>query len=166
MQPHRQQPTRLLCPWDSPDKNTGVGRHFLLQCMRVKMKVKSLSCARLLATPCTAAYQAPPSMGFSRQEYWSGVPVASHFFFEKKDQGLKFCDTDLKDWSYTHHKSGRARIDFLQFDFCSWICHYWNNAKSPRVLRLEINICIICMSLCDFHGLLREVARSIFIISH
>ena len=33
---HRQQPTRLLCPWDSPGKNTGVGFHFLLQCMKVK----------------------------------------------------------------------------------------------------------------------------------
>jgi len=40
-----------------------------------KVKVKSLSCARLFATPWTAAYQAPPSMGFSRQEYWSGVPL-------------------------------------------------------------------------------------------
>ena len=39
------------------------------------MKVKSLSCVRLLATPWTAAYQAPLSMGFSRQEYWSGVPL-------------------------------------------------------------------------------------------
>ena len=38
------------------------------------MKVKSLSRVRLLSTPWTAAYQAPPSMGFSRQEYWSGVP--------------------------------------------------------------------------------------------
>ena len=37
-----------------------------------KVKVKSLSCVRLLVTPWTAAYQAPPSMGFSRQEYWSG----------------------------------------------------------------------------------------------
>ena len=42
-----------------------------------KVKVKSLSLARLLATPWTAAYQAPPSMGFSRQEYWSGVPLPS-----------------------------------------------------------------------------------------
>ena len=41
------------------------------------MKVKSLSPIRLLATPWTAAYQAPPSMGFSRQEYWSGVPLPS-----------------------------------------------------------------------------------------
>ena len=35
MRPHRQQPTRLPCPWDSPGKNTGVGCHFLLQCMKV-----------------------------------------------------------------------------------------------------------------------------------
>ena len=42
-----------------------------------KVKVKSLSCVRLLAIPWTTAYQAPPSMGFSRQEYWSGVPLPS-----------------------------------------------------------------------------------------
>ena len=42
-----------------------------------KVKVKSLSRVRLLATPWTAAYQAPPSMGFSRQDYWSGVPLPS-----------------------------------------------------------------------------------------
>ena len=41
------------------------------------MKVKLLSRVRLVATPWTAAYQAPPSMGFSRQEYWSGVPLPS-----------------------------------------------------------------------------------------
>ena len=40
-----------------------------------KVKVKSLSCVQLLATPWTAAHQAPLSMGFSRQEYWSGVPL-------------------------------------------------------------------------------------------
>ena len=42
-----------------------------------KAKGKSLSRVQLLATPWTAAYQAPPSMGFSRQEYWSGVPLPS-----------------------------------------------------------------------------------------
>ena len=125
VQPHRWQPTRLPRPWDSPGKNTGVGCHFLLQCMKVKsesevaqlcltlkdpmdcslpgssihgifqarvlkwsaisfsnawkwkLKVKLLSHVRLLKTPWTAAYQAPPSMGFSRQEYWSGVPLPS-----------------------------------------------------------------------------------------
>ena len=36
VRPHRRQPTRLPCPWDSPGKNTGVGCHFLLQCVKVK----------------------------------------------------------------------------------------------------------------------------------
>ena len=151
VRPHRRQPTRLLCPWDSPGKNTGVGCHFLLQCMKVKSQsevaqsclspsdpmdcslpgssvhgifqarvlewgaiafsrecilpikkdwpgsfvcfhnptfpvghcdiqfssVQSLSHVRLFATPWTAAHQAPPSMGFSRQEYWSALPFPS-----------------------------------------------------------------------------------------
>ena len=42
-----------------------------------KERVKSLSCVRLFATPWTIAYQASPSMGFFRQEYWSGVPFLS-----------------------------------------------------------------------------------------
>ena len=45
----------------------------------LKVKVKSLSCVRLFATPWTVAHQAPPSMGFSRQEYWSGLPFPSHY---------------------------------------------------------------------------------------
>ena len=45
--------------------------------LKWKVKVKSLSHVCLLETPWTAAYQAPPSMGFSRQEYWSGVPLPS-----------------------------------------------------------------------------------------
>ena len=65
---------------DSPGKNTGVGCHFLLQCMKVKSEsevAQSLSRVLPSATPWTAAHQAPPSMGFSRQEYWSAVPVPS-----------------------------------------------------------------------------------------
>ena len=46
-----------------------------------KVKVKTLSRIWLLVTPWTAAYQAPPSMGFSRQEYWSGLPLPSPLIF-------------------------------------------------------------------------------------
>ena len=83
VRPHRQQPTRLPRPWDSPSKNTGVGCHFLLQCMKGKVKVKLLSHVRLFATPWTAAYQAPPSMGFSRQKYWSGArPLLTDYYIK------------------------------------------------------------------------------------
>ena len=77
VRPHRRQPTRLPRPWDSPGKNTGVVAISFSNAWKWKVKVKSLSHVGLLAIPWTAAYQAPPSMGFSRQEYWSGVPLPS-----------------------------------------------------------------------------------------
>ena len=72
--------TAALCPWDSPGKNTGVGCHFPLQCMIVESDSEVAQSCPTLATPWTAAYQAPPSMGFSRQKYWSGVPLPSPCF--------------------------------------------------------------------------------------
>ena len=52
-----------------------------------KVKVQLLSRVRLFATPRTAACQAPPSMGFSRQEYWSGVPLPSFWLLGKNRKG-------------------------------------------------------------------------------
>ena len=79
--PHRRQPTRLPRPWDSPGKNTGVGCHFLLQWRwKWKMEGKLLSHVWLFATLWTAAYQAPLSMGFSRQQYWSELPLPSPYY--------------------------------------------------------------------------------------
>ena len=49
--PHRQQPTRLLCPWDSPGKNTRVGCHFLLQCMKVKSESEVAQSCPTLRNP-------------------------------------------------------------------------------------------------------------------
>ena len=60
-----------------------------------KVKVKSFSHARLLATPWTAAYQAPPSMGFSRQEHWSGVPLYLDAISKKTEWSLCFQEFNL-----------------------------------------------------------------------
>ena len=87
----RRQPTRLRRPWDSPGKNTGVGCLFLLQCV----KVKSLSRVQLSATPWTADYQAPTSMGFSRQECWSGVPLPFSVWMWDLDHKESWA---LKNW--------------------------------------------------------------------
>ena len=57
---------------------------------KVKVKSDMLSRARLLATPWTAAYQAPPSMGFSRQECWSGVPLPSPYDPGEQDNNKSF----------------------------------------------------------------------------
>ena len=72
VRPHRRQPTRLPRPWDSPGKNTGVGCHFLLQCMKVKSDSEVAQSCPALRDPMDCSLQAPPSMGFSRQEGWSG----------------------------------------------------------------------------------------------
>ena len=51
VQPHRRQPTRLLRPWDSPGKDTGVGCHFLLQCMKVKSESEVAQSCPTLSDP-------------------------------------------------------------------------------------------------------------------
>ena len=58
---------------------TWVGCRFLLQCMKVKSDSEVTQSCLALRDPWTAAYQAPPSVGFSRQEYWSGLPLPSLF---------------------------------------------------------------------------------------
>ena len=109
VRPHRRQPTRLPSPWDSPGKNTGVGCHFLLQCMKMKSESEVAQSCPTLATPWTAAYQAPPSMGFSRQKYWSGVPLPSlittlleyifTWFHFMAIYGQNFLFSELHAWS-------------------------------------------------------------------
>ena len=72
VRPQRRQPTRLLCPWDSPGKNTGVGCHFLLQCMKVKSEREVAQSCPTLSDPMDCSPPGSPSLGFSRQEHWSG----------------------------------------------------------------------------------------------
>ena len=83
--------------------------------MKGKVKVKSLSHVQLLATPWTAAYRASPSMGFSRQEYWSGVPSPSPTISHTNTENVlcqykKLC----KFWQLY----GGVNDDLLQEDLC------------------------------------------------
>jgi len=68
---------------------------------RWKVKVKLLSRVRLFATPWTAAYQAPPSMGLSRQEYWSGVPWWG--WSKNWNWSERWVLTDVKSMSLAEH---------------------------------------------------------------
>ena len=77
VQPYRRQPIRLPCPWDSPGKNTGVDCHFLLQCMKVKSESEVAQLCLTLSNPMNCSLPGSSVHGFSRQEYWSGVPLPS-----------------------------------------------------------------------------------------
>ena len=75
--PHRRQPTKLSRPWDSPGNNTGVGCHFLLQCMKVKSESEVAQSCLTLSDPMDCSLPGSSVHGFSRQEYWSGMPLPS-----------------------------------------------------------------------------------------
>ena len=77
VRPHRRQPTRLPRPWDSPGKNTGVGCHFLLQCMKAKSESEVAQSCPTFSDPMDYSPPGPPSMWFSKPEYWIGVPLPS-----------------------------------------------------------------------------------------
>ena len=117
-----------------------------------KVKGKLLSCVRLLVTPWTVAYQAPPSLGFSRQEYWSGVPlpspnlnIISHYLiiiilFWEIGSCIIFCH-NFWSMSFSHVRFELFWIDLLQnslyiiriiilscipnifFQFMFWVVH-------------------------------------------
>ena len=87
---------------------------FFSNAWKWKVKVKSLSHVRLFSTPWTAAYQAPPSMGFSRQEYWSGLPLPSpvflmnHHFLREKP---RFIDPSLPSTSHRSLVHSRLTVN-------------------------------------------------------
>ena len=82
----RRQPTRLCCPWDSPGKNTREGCHFLLQCMKVKSEREVAQSCPTLSNPIDCSLPGSSLMGFSRQEYWSGVPLPSPGYIYKRTE--------------------------------------------------------------------------------
>ena len=77
VRPHRRQPTRLPLPWDSPGKNIGMGCHFLLQSMKVKSESEVAQSCLTLSDPLDCSLPGSFVHGFSRPEYWSGLPLPS-----------------------------------------------------------------------------------------
>ena len=77
MWPHRRQPTRLPCPWDSPGKNTGVSCHFLLQCLKVKSESEDAQSCPTLSDPMDCSLSGSSVHGIFQARVWSGVPLPS-----------------------------------------------------------------------------------------
>ena len=79
VRPHRRQHARLPHPWDSPGKNTGVGCHFLLQCMKVKSESEVVQSCPTLSDPMDCSLPGSSIMEFSLQ-YENGV--GCHFLLQ------------------------------------------------------------------------------------
>ena len=82
---HRRQPTRLLCPWDSPGKNTGVGCHFLLQCMKVKSEGKVAQLCPTLSDPMDCSLPGSSVHGIFQARVLEWVAIA---FSESESRSL------------------------------------------------------------------------------
>ena len=79
VQPYRRQPTRLPCPWDSPGNNTGVGCHFLLQCMKVKSESKVAQSCPTLSDPLDCSLPGSSSHGIfqARVLEWGAIAFSA-----------------------------------------------------------------------------------------
>ena len=114
VRPHRRQPTRLRHPWDSPGKSTGVGCHFLLQCMKEKSESEVAQSCPTLSDPIDCSLPGSSVHGFSRQGYWSGVPLPSpplmhrclHFSFLHHSDAFIITDEP----ALTHHRHSRSMV--------------------------------------------------------
>ena len=87
--PHRRQPTRFFCPWDSPGKNTGVGCHFLLQCMKVKSEREVAQSCPTLSDPMNCSLPGSSIHGIfqARVLEWGAIAFSncSHSWMQKTE---------------------------------------------------------------------------------
>ena len=125
VRPHRRQPTRLPRPWDSPVKNL----EWVANAWKWKVKVKLLSRVQLFMTPWTTAHQAPPSMGFSRQEHWSGVPSP----WPHRDHN--------KSIGWTHIKTLSVCLSYQwQLSYIWWQALQWQVSWCTSVIKCTTNV--------------------------
>ena len=109
VRPHRRKPTRLPCPWDSPSKNTGVGCHFLLQCMKVKSEREvAQSCLQMLILKSANSKSLQPVLHFVIRvvflKFSLIVPFPPPFITIKLDSfGVAEGRTRLRDFTFTFH---------------------------------------------------------------
>ena len=117
VQPNRQQPTRLPHPWDSPGRNTGVGCHFLLQCMKVKSESEVAQSCLTLSDPMDCSLPGPSIHGIfqARVLYspwnspgWSGQPFPS--LRDLPNRGIKPMSPTLQVDSLPADHKGSSRI--------------------------------------------------------
>ena len=143
MWPHRRQPTRLSCPWDSPGKSTGVGCHFLLQCMKVKSEREVARLCPTLHDPMDCSLPGSLSMRFSRPEHWSWLPFLLQGIFPTQGsnpclllsrripyhlshQGSPLLPCNIPTISLSYDCSTLPSTVLTCMSFCQWYSLSWS----------------------------------------
>ena len=104
VRPHRWQPTRLPCPWDSPGKNTGVGCHFLLQHMKVKIEREvNQSCLTLgNAMDCSLPGSSVHGIFQARVLEWGAITFSNTFRYRSRNIRYLLSQSPLRELSMSH----------------------------------------------------------------
>ena len=127
VQPHRQQPTRLPRPWDSPGKNTGVCCHFLLQCMKVKSESEVTQSCPTLRDPMDCSLPGSSVHGIFQARVLEWVAIAFSRFFSRARFSalalLTFCTRQF--WSALMSLS-----DFLRLASVRSECYCFHSSSS------------------------------------
>ena len=116
MRPHRRKPTRLPRPWDSPGKNTGVGCHFLLQCMKVKSEMEVAQSCPTLSDPMDYS---PPGSSIhgifqARVLEWGAIAFSDREAIESQIGPTSICDPAVSPYFHVY-------LVFLHKHFPLWI---------------------------------------------
>ena len=145
MRPHRRQPARLPRPWDSPGKNTGVGCHFLLQCMKVKSESEVTQSCPTLSDPMDRSLQGSSIHGIfqARVLEWGAIAfsvISSNLL--QKNTCLIACTPPLPK-SYIYWPSpqlfGRVSQRYLRCSFPVYSPHFSPNKSLTHVVHFAPN---------------------------
>ena len=121
VRPHRQQPTRLPHPWDSPGKNTGVGCHFLLQCVKVKSESEVAQSCPTLSDPMDCS---PPGSSVHRILQARVLEWGAIAFSTKQHKYMQLSGTQTRSQGRTTKACGAPQIVSL-----AKLQVYWNEDR-------------------------------------
>ena len=130
VQPHRRQPTRLCHPWDSPGKNTGVGCHFLLQCIKVKSEREIAQSCPTLRDPMDCSLPGSSVHGIFQTRVLEWVPLP--YMTTRKIIALTRQNFVGKVMFLLFHMLSRLVIAFLPSSKCLLIS--WLQSPSSMIL--------------------------------
>ena len=144
--PHRWQPTRLLCPWDSPSKNTGVGCHFLLQCMKVKSESEVAQSCPTLSDPMDCG---PPGSSIhgifqARVLEWGAIAFSVEAYNKVKWRTYCWQAEHLRNICTSFIQARDLIVNFRAEEF-QW--RHWSYLSTPSFCLVQCFQTSVCMSI-------------------
>ena len=148
VQPHRRQPTRLPHPWDLPGKNTGVGCHFLLQCMKGKSENEVIQSCPTLRNPMDCSLPGSSIHGIFQARVLEWCAIASLTLIMPQEEAKRFIDgKSLWSWSLGPNASSDTHQlkEKNLYGPQSYLIRGFSNFQLPHCIHCKTNYKNKCM---------------------